>query len=89
MLILVPEGRVTDQEDVQDNTARPYVDWFPVWLLLQHLRTEVAGRSSETFLSITRVHFLSKDMTTPWDEGSKGSGRYVRKITSRLLPLVA
>jgi len=54
MLILVPEGRITDQEDVQYNTASPYVNWFSVWLLLQYLRTEVAGRSSETFLSITR-----------------------------------
>lgn len=88
MLIFVPKGRITDQEDVQYDTARPYVDWFSVWLLLQYLRTEIAGGSSETFLSIIWIHSLLKDTTTPY-EGSKGSGRYVRKITSRVLPLIA
>lgn len=49
MLILVPEWRVADEEDVQDDTARPDVDRFPVRLFLQHFRAEVAGRSRKTF----------------------------------------
>lgn len=49
MLILVPERWVADEKDVEDNTARPDVDRFPVRLFLQHFRAEVTGRSRKTF----------------------------------------
>lgn len=53
MLVLVPERRIADEEDVQDDAARPYVDRLPVRLLLQHLRAEVTGCSGETCSSIS------------------------------------
>lgn len=88
MLILVPERRVADEENVQDDAARPYVDWFPVRLLLQHLRAEVAGCPSKTFLSISQFHLRPKDKDTRIErpgQGFGGSRRYVSEITFRVL----
>ena len=48
MLILVPEWRVPDQEDVEDDAASPDVHGLGVGLFLQHFRREVAGGASET-----------------------------------------
>lgn len=48
MLILIPERRITDQENVQDDSARPNVDGFAVGLLLQHLWREITGRAGES-----------------------------------------
>ena len=42
VLVLVPEGRVADEENVEDDAAGPDVHRLPVGVLLQHLRTEVA-----------------------------------------------
>merc|ERR1719422_1876425 len=36
LLILVPERRVANQEDVQDDSTRPYVHRLSIWLLFQH-----------------------------------------------------
>lgn len=47
VLILVPEGRIADEEDVENDAARPDVHWLAVRLLLQHLRREVAGSAGE------------------------------------------
>ncbi len=47
VLVLVPEGRVAHQQDVEDDPARPDVHRLPVGLLLQHLRGEVARGAGE------------------------------------------
>ena len=47
VLVLVPEGRVAHQQDVEDDPACPDVDWLGVRLLLQHLRGQVAGGSGK------------------------------------------
>ena len=49
VLVLVPEGRVAHQEDVEDDAARPDVHGLPVGLLLKHLGGEVAGGAGETW----------------------------------------
>ena len=39
VLVLVPEGRVAHEQDVEDHPARPDVHRLPVRLLLQHLNS--------------------------------------------------
>ena len=59
MLVLVPEGRVAHQEDVEDDAARPDVHGLAVGLLLQHLGGEVAGGAGEACNTI-RSFILSE-----------------------------
>jgi len=87
MLILVPERRVADQEDVQDDTAGPYVDWFPVRLLLQHLRAEVAGCPSETFF-YRYVSFVSRRANSGTDRECCAKSRLSRKLSLPFLPFL-
>ena len=47
MLVLIPEGRVTHEEDVEDHATGPDVDGLAIGLLLQHLGAEVAGGAGE------------------------------------------
>ena len=60
MLILVPEWRITDQEDVKNDTARPDVDWLAVWFFLEYFRAEVTGRPGETLTKIISGHSREK-----------------------------
>ena len=48
VLVLVPEGRVAHEEDIEDDTAGPNVHSFAVGLFLQDLRGQVAGGTGET-----------------------------------------
>lgn len=59
VLVLVPKRRVTDEEDVEDDTARPYIYWLAVRFFLEDFRTEVTGRPGETFFTdhFTRSFF--------------------------------
>ena len=47
VLVLVPEGRVAHEEDVEYDPAGPDVHGLAVGLLLEHLRGEVAGGAGE------------------------------------------
>ena len=49
VLVLVPEGRVADQENVEDDPARPDVHGLAIRLLLKHLGGQVTGSSGKTF----------------------------------------
>lgn len=60
MLILVPEWRITDQEDVKNDTARPDVDWLAVWFFLEYFWAEVTGRPGETLAKIISGHSREK-----------------------------
>lgn len=51
MLIFVPKGWVTNQENVKYDAACPYVDGLAVRFLLQYFRAEVAGRSGKTLFT--------------------------------------
>ena len=52
-LVLVPEGRVAHEQDVQDHAARPDVHRLPIRFLPQHLRRQVARRAREPCASFT------------------------------------
>jgi hypothetical protein len=76
VLVLVPEGRVSDEQDVEDDPARPDVDRLPVRLLLQHLGAEVAGSAGKTCL--IRRRLLKMQMHLSWRASSsmkRGGGK--------------
>lgn len=56
MLIFVPEGWISNEEDVKDHTTRPNVDRFAIGLLLEDLRTQVTGCPGKSFLRTTLIH---------------------------------
>ena len=48
LLVLIPEWRVANKQDVEDHTASPNVYRPTVGFFLQHLRREVAGSTGES-----------------------------------------
>ena len=47
MLVFIPKWRITNQQNVEDDTAGPNVHGFSVRLLLQNLGREVAGSAGK------------------------------------------
>ena len=58
MLILIPEGRIADQEYIKNNTACPNVNRFAVGLLLENLGAEIAGRAGKAIPGRLLAHDL-------------------------------
>ena len=49
LLVLVVEGRVAHQENIQDYPTRPDVCWFTVNVLFYNFGGEITGRSCKTW----------------------------------------
>ncbi len=54
VLVLVPEGRVADQQDVEDDPAGPDVHGLAVGLLFQYFRRQIAGGTREACRGMER-----------------------------------
>ena len=57
LLVLVPERRVADEQDVENDAASPHVHRLSVRLSSEHLRSEVARRACE---AIPRVAVIAR-----------------------------
>ena len=73
VLVLVPERRVADQQNVEDNTASPDVDGLAIGLLVQHLRRKVSRGAGETVpTALIARHFDREPEVGEFHDGSLG-----------------